>query len=448
MVMRFLVTVAVLITACAHAPINTRLERSLDAAEVNRERPLPTRCTRDVVIVLSFSGGGVRAAALAYGVLEVLARTRFEAGDGPHRLLDNVTLITSVSGGSFPAAYYGQYGDRIFEDFERRFLKGHVGRQLSLRLANPINWIRLLSRSFGRSDLAAELYDDVLFHGATFGDVNARPGPLIAIQATDVIEGSRLGFSAHTFGLLCSDVATYPLASAVAASAAFPVVFSPVYLRNYAGSCDYGEPTWMREAMTEGPAAGRRFRNARYLHTYADTAARPWIPLVDGGVADNLGLHRVFDAISERKSVRELLRVRGIPDVRRLAFIVVNAQAAPSARWGIANAAPGLVATLDAVTSVQVNRYNFETLELLRRSLADFRQEWADPTAIDTYVVEVSFDQLADDAERRALAGLPTAFDLPDEEIDHLRGAAERILTGSPEFRRLLSSLGAALSVE
>ena len=42
------------------------------------------------------------------------------------RLLDEVDTISGVSGGSFPAAYFGLYGDRIFEDFEERFLYRNV----------------------------------------------------------------------------------------------------------------------------------------------------------------------------------------------------------------------------------------------------------------------------------------------------------------------------------
>ncbi len=42
------------------------------------------------------------------------------------RLLDEVDGISSVSGGSFTAAYYGLFGDRIFIDFEEKFLKRDV----------------------------------------------------------------------------------------------------------------------------------------------------------------------------------------------------------------------------------------------------------------------------------------------------------------------------------
>jgi NTE family protein len=436
--------------ACAQAPLNARLTRPLTEAEVNRERGLPAAKSDELSVVLSFSGGGVRAAALAYGVLETLAKTRVPDAAGSHRLLDDVSLISAVSGGSFTAAYYGLYADRIFTDFEHGFLKRRVGRALLLRLASPWNWARLFWGSFGRSDLAAELYDDLLFHRATFADINNHSGPTIAIQATDVIEGTRFGFSHHWFRLICSDLSQFPVSRAVAASAAFPIVFSPVVLRNYAGSCDYREPPWITEALAEGPEGGRLYQNAKHLRAYADTSTHPRIYLIDGGIADNLGLHRVLDAVTNRRSLKALLRDRGTENVRRLVFIIVNAQTPPAARSGLANAAPGLVTMLDAVASVQINRYNFETVELLRRSITDWSKEFprSSGRGLDSYVVEVSFEQLADEAERQSFAGIPTAFDLPDAEVDGLRSVARRILRGSPDFRLLLHDLGATSDPE
>jgi NTE family protein len=53
---------------------------------------------------LTFSGGGTRAAALAYGVLKELKETTIVSGGQRIRLLDEVDSISSVSGGSFTAA--------------------------------------------------------------------------------------------------------------------------------------------------------------------------------------------------------------------------------------------------------------------------------------------------------------------------------------------------------
>src|SRR6187402_1427992 len=69
-------------------------------------------------IILAFSGGGTRAAALSYGVMEELRDTRIDSKGQQMRMLDEVDLISSVSGGSFTSAYYGLYGDDLFKNYE------------------------------------------------------------------------------------------------------------------------------------------------------------------------------------------------------------------------------------------------------------------------------------------------------------------------------------------
>jgi hypothetical protein len=64
--------------------------------------------------MVAFSGGGTRAASLAYGVLQELADTEMMTAEGPRSLLNEIDMISSVSGGSFTSAYYGLYGDRLF----------------------------------------------------------------------------------------------------------------------------------------------------------------------------------------------------------------------------------------------------------------------------------------------------------------------------------------------
>src|SRR5262245_58066434 len=67
----------------------------------------------EAFIVLAFSGGGKRSAAFSYGALRGLADTRVVGPSISTRLLDQVSAITGVSGGSFTALYYGLHRDRI-----------------------------------------------------------------------------------------------------------------------------------------------------------------------------------------------------------------------------------------------------------------------------------------------------------------------------------------------
>jgi NTE family protein len=61
---------------------------------------------------------------------------------------------------------------------------------------------------------------------------------------------------------------------------------------------------------------------------------------------------------------------------------------------------------------------------------------------VEVYVIDVSFAELKDAAERAYLNEQPTSFALPAEAVDRLRAAAGRIVTESPDFRRYLKDLG------
>ena len=88
------------------------------------------------LVILAFSGGGTRAAAFSYGVLEALRRIEIVTKTGRKiRLLDEVDVITGVSGGSFTALAYGLYGDKLFDEYEARFLKRNVQGELTARLS-------------------------------------------------------------------------------------------------------------------------------------------------------------------------------------------------------------------------------------------------------------------------------------------------------------------------
>src|SRR5213593_847773 len=155
---------------CAHYPENARLKH-YDPQSGYRFRNLSNTGNSDSLqIFLAFSGGGTRAAALSYGVLEELAKTEIVWEGKRRTLLDEVDLISSVSGGSFTAAYYALYGEGIFRDFESTFLKRNIQGRLLALYGSPFNWVRLASPKFSRVDMAAEYYDRHLFRGHTFGD--------------------------------------------------------------------------------------------------------------------------------------------------------------------------------------------------------------------------------------------------------------------------------------
>ena len=444
--------------ACAHYPVNPRLDDATAAHEGPHVSSSP-RNSEELLLVLAFSGGGTRAAALAYGVLEALSQIEIPAPahtdnsaytDRRHTLLDEVDVISSVSGGSFTAAYYALHKEQIFDDFEHRLLYRNLNLELLLYLLSPVNWFRLSSPYFGRGDLAAEYYDRILFDGATFGDIPAHGQPAVFIQATDIVDGNHFGFIPFYFDMICSDLSEFPISRAVAASSAFPGPFEAIVLQNYAGTCGFQEKPWMTMALEKHDVNSRAYRAVAKARTYLDAKQKPFIHLLDGGVSDNLGLRGPLEIIIGHGGIREYLENIGLQGTRRIAFIIVNAQGNISSEWGLLDKIPGLGAILGASSSVMLYSYNYETIELLRGYIEEWSAEENDldegrlPT--DFYVVEVAFDAIEDDKERRYFAAIPTSLTLRREAVDNLREVASRILFGSKPFRELVRDLGGELS--
>ena len=231
------------LAGCATRPTNPPITQ----ADPDRGYRLATRqpyfMDRDTLVILAFSGGGTRAAAFSYGVLEFLRRTEIIRKSGERiRLLDAVGVITGVSGGSFTALAYGLYGDRLFAEYEQRFLKRDVQGEIIARAFNPVYWSKLSAPNWGRSELAADLYDEILFNGATYADLGRGKGPLVLASATDVSTGARMVFDQDVFDALCSNLDELRLSRAAAASSAVPVVLSAVTLNDYGGTCHYVVP--------------------------------------------------------------------------------------------------------------------------------------------------------------------------------------------------------------
>ena len=200
----------------------------------------------DHLILLAFSGGGTRAAALSYGVLQELRDTQVDARGHRVRLLDEVDSISSVSGGSFTAAYYGLFGDKTFSDYEKVFLRQSIEGALIRKLFNPAYWWRSLFTGFDRTEMAIEYYNSHIFERKTFADFQPGHGPYIEINATDLGSANRFSFVQAYFDLICSDLSALSVARAVTASSAVPVAFPTVVLKNYTGDCDINQSNLVR----------------------------------------------------------------------------------------------------------------------------------------------------------------------------------------------------------
>jgi len=456
---------AVLLAGCAHYPVNAPLTHAAAEIGYRFSNLSHTNNSDSLFVVLAFSGGGTRAAALSYGVLEELAKTPIVWEGQRSRLLDEVDLISSVSAGSFTAAYYGLYGNRIFSDFESAFLKRNIQGRLLAPYFSPVNWFRLASPKFSRIDLAAEYYDRHLFGGHTFGDLRVQGRrPFLMINATDMSLGARFEFTQDQFDLLCSDLAQFPLGRAVAASSAFPILLSPVTLRNYAGTCVSPEPLWIQSALADSLASARRRNQALEARAYLDSTNRPFIHLLDGGLADNLGLRGPLEAIIMHNDAARASQWFQTDQMRKVVLIIVNASVAPDYSAGRRENSPSLRKVAQAAGRVPISRYSFETVELFKESVERWRREinqrretlsksaaasgtngsGSAPDELQFYPIEVDFSTLQDEAERRFFESVPTSFHLPPATVDRLRAVAARMLRQSENYRKLLRDLNGA----
>ncbi len=447
---RFLVSACLLmgLSACStltppsNYPVSEEI-RQLDKAPVLGKDDR----SDELSLVLTFSGGGTRAAAFSYGVLKALHEIKPASLQGKN-LLGEVDVISSVSGGSFTAAYYGLYGNKIFTDYERDFLKRQVQSNLiKYWLLNPRNWIRLTPAAFNRSDLAAEYYTNTIFGRKTFADLLPH-SPLIIINATDLGTGTGISFTYDDFRWICSDIERFPIGRAVAASSAVPVVFSPIAVKNFGGTCK----PYVYQKTKLRSAASRIDVQAFGLRKYKDASRYRYLHLVDGGVADNLGVRSLLRAVSEQdNNIWKMLKAYDLHTTKKMAFVVVNAADSILPTIPKQRKEPGIVDTLGAFTTIQSTRYNEDTLDLLQSLFPIWQKQVREGRCAETqmkdcgdikfYLAELNFNQLPKKS-RDELALLATSLQLPAESVDKLIETGKTLLRQSPEFKALLSDLG------
>ena len=250
----------------------------------------------------------------------------------------------------------------------QRFLKRDVQGALVQRALNPFNWWKYIGGTAGRSELAAEYYDEILFEGATYADLLAKQGPVAVANGTDISTGYRFSFYQNDFDLMCSDLGKVRLSRAAATSSAVPVVLSAVTFDNYGGTCGYEYPTWVRDVAK---SAGRTRPSARALKRYREmqefqnSKERPYLHFVDGGVADNIGMRSVLEALESFDVSTDFRKDVGFA-FRRIVLVVVNSRSKPKTDWDRQESPPGAIAQLLQSSGVPIDRYSFETIEIMK----------------------------------------------------------------------------------
>jgi NTE family protein len=436
------------LTACGSAPRREEALTEIVPITAPILAPGVEANSDKLFVVVTFSGGGKRAAAFSYGVLEALREIKVTTPDGDqHPLLDEIDLISAVSGGAFTAAYYALNGHETFESYAPRFLNHDTEKDLWRKVLSPVNWPRLAKPLVSRSDLEVEYFDEELFRNATVNDLLTR-SPRVIVTATDLVRASPFAFTREQLNGVCVDPKSVPVARAVFASADTPIYFAPLVMRTYAGQCGYLPPEAMNADAISEDDVYRRERLGR-LQSYLDSKNYPYLHLADGALADNLGARVILDEVALGESAMDALRRNGFSRARRMLFIVVDARTGFDPKYAKTPRPLGIKKVMDAVVSVTFNRYSFETMNLLRQRVGRWEKEVRatrcktalaipDCDKFDVDLVELSFDRVKDAPEREYLDRVPTAMTLSSEQIIRLRRAARLLVEESPELRHFL----------
>jgi predicted acylesterase/phospholipase RssA len=201
-------------------------------------------------VALALSGGGSRAANFGAAVMVELQQ---------RGVLQQVDVMSGVSGGTLPAAYYA-LGPEKAGPFTEEAVRAAFGYNFQSswlrRWFLPHNTFRFWLTDFTRSDIMVQVFNNQLYHQATFADF--RLHPKILINSTTHNDHTRFTFTDDRFQAFHSSLARYQVANAINASSAFPGPFDDVTLEQY----------------SDPP---------HYLHLY------------DGGPMDNLGVQAILE---------------------------------------------------------------------------------------------------------------------------------------------------------
>jgi NTE family protein len=413
----------------------------------------------DVLVGLAFSGGGTRAAAFAHGVLTEIDQTTIKSRNGTHSLLNSVGFVSGVSGGAVTAAYYALKKRQALADFREKFLIRNAEEGISTSI-DPVSLVKAFGGGVNDVRVFSNWLDRNLFNGATFADFRKTPGPRVWINASDIYNRTPFIYGEAAFIALCSDLASYPIAEAVAASAAVPILFTPMVIRTYPKQCSDKPPPWLQKAHDDphAPPLLKAFADA--LYSYQDGSTK-YLKLLDGGLVDNFGLSGFTISRLSARFPHEPLSPEQAVRLRRSIVILVDAGRAPSGDWVQTVSGPSGVELIMAASDTAVQASVRSSYTAFERIMADWqrqliawrcglpeaqRKRYGAPANwncrdLKFYVDRVSFDELGRE-RAKVLNAVDTRLKLPVQQVDALIAAGHDALRASPTFREFLKGVG------
>lgn len=453
-----LMAVGCVLAGCATPPSNSKFNRTPGGEyDYTFQKWVDSRSHLDNdLVVLSFSGGGLRAAALAASVIEGLAQ---------HKLDKNVAIISSTSGGSVTAGYFAATGMDGLKVFSRKFLQNNNTADLSFRLLP--SFISGANRSVQFADyLDARLFDG---KAVAYQDLISRwdQAPFVILNASDASSGRTFEFTQNSFSTLCSDLAPFRLTEAIAASAAFPFLMTPIPLKNHWNEkgCPeslfdetrYAKAVENRYLRLDEFVAWRQAHSLRYTNSESDTndsSKAPhkrieYVHLIDGGLSDNLAARALIRAFGDRTV--EKLQEKG---VSRILLIQVNAKTEEMRLMDVSDSIPSWAEIFKTVAfnpiDVATELSSFISAEywvsLIRYVNASPEAMKRKEKVLRFYPVQVDFDQMEVNegdwkAKRKAqweLKQIPTNWTLTPEQVKQVEEAGKSLLEAHPCFATFL----------
>jgi predicted acylesterase/phospholipase RssA len=458
--MRSIIVVVATCTAllgCApvyNVPVNLPANGSVaDKLKIGFEDPA---YTDDLLVGLAFSGGGTRAAAFSFGVLQEMDKVPLRGA--AVSMLDRIDFVSGVSGGSVTAAYFGLKKRAALADFRERFLLRNAEEGLTTTLS-----LSTIGRAFagGINDSVGftRWLDANLFEGATFAQFRSIGRPRVWINASDIYNHVPFVFGQTAFAAICSDLSTYAVSNAVAASAAVPIAFAPVVVQAFPGTCTDPLPAWVTRAANDRNASPMLSSYAKAIVRYREGAV-PYIKLLDGGLVDNYGISGFTISRESSETAYGPLTPQQAVKLRRAMFLVVDSKVGISGNWVNTVEGPSGIDLLKAAVDTTMDASVGSSYTAFDRTMGDWRESlvrWrcglsaADRTRFGAgpnwncrdlkfFVGRLGFNQL-DPARAAELEAIPTRFQLPPEQVDNLIAAGRDSLRASPEFRAFAASM-------
>ena len=410
----------------------------------------PSQADQDdtTLMMVAFSGGGSRAAAVGWKTLETLKNIPYPFSAGGRQVESNlareIDMVAGISGGSFAAAAWCLFGDDL-APFQKRFVERDIQGALAKNLCSAKGVVAAFSRRYSRINFAAELYDQEVYDSKTFADLPARP--ILQIHSTDLALGRRFTFTPDSFARLGSNLSSYPIGYACAASSAFPILLTPLTLRNYGPPLDLSQDV----EYVLGKENARADLNAdlrTHAWEYYNNKTNEYIHLADGGLVDNQGLQSILDEFDTNGIINRRLNYSTIP-LKRLIIVNVNAGVAGENKSGRDPAPPSvasvvessMISSMDVLSARRWMDIRDKCIELFKAAIDRGANTPSLSQLEEPYRIEVSFRNIRDPELRRQAMALPTSFKLSPEQLALIDKVVPELVKEDPEFQRLQASL-------